>query len=81
MKIVIAAAILTVALTAPALAFQCPADVGKIDAALAAGPSLSAARIAEVKALRDSGEALHKSGKHQESVDTLAKAKEILGIK
>ena len=36
--------------------------------------------MSEVKKLRTDGEALHKAGKHQESVDTLAKAMKILGI-
>ena len=40
-----------------------------------------AQQAAEVKKLRADGEALHKSGKHQESVDTLAKAMKILNIK
>jgi hypothetical protein len=30
--------------------------------------------------LRNEGEALHNNGQHQEAVDTLAKAKEMLGI-
>ncbi len=63
-----------------AFAFQCPADMGKIDAALEAGTSLSDAEVAEVKALRDEGEQLHKAGDHQASVDTLAKAKDMLGL-
>jgi hypothetical protein len=33
-----------------------------------------------VKKYREEGEALHKAGKHQESVDTLAKAMKILKI-
>ena len=52
----------------------------KIDEALAANPQLSASQFAEVKKLRDEGEALHKAGKHQESIDTLAKAMAILKI-
>ena len=36
--------------------------------------------MAEVKKLRADGEALHKAGKHQESVDALEKAEKILGI-
>ena len=64
-----------------ALAFHCPADVKKIDAALAGNPSISASQLATVKELRDSGEAMHKAGKHQEAVDDLAKAMAILGIK
>jgi hypothetical protein len=67
--------------TSAALAFHCPADMRKIDAALAKNPSLSPAQAAEVKKYRADGEALHKAGKHQESVDTLAKAMKILNIK
>ncbi len=63
-----------------ALAFHCPADMAKIDAALAKNPPLSQAQMDEVKKLRADGEALHKAGKHQESVDMLAKAMKILNI-
>lgn len=59
--------------TGSALAFHCPADMKKIDDALAAKPALSADKLAE-------GEVLHKAGKHQESVDTLAKAMAMLGL-
>ena len=55
-------------------------DMKKIDDALATKPALSAERLAEVKQLRAEGESLHKAGKHQESVDSLAKAMAILGI-
>ena len=64
-----------------ALAFHCPADMKKIDDALAANPKLTAAQMTEVKKQRADGEALHKAGKHQESVDTLAKAMKTLGVK
>jgi hypothetical protein len=67
--------------TAGAFAFQCPMDMKKIDDALAKGPKLSAEQMSEVKKLRTEGEALHKSGKHQESMDALAKAMKILGTK
>jgi hypothetical protein len=70
--------LLTLLFTGSALAFHCPADMKKIDDALAAGPALSAEQLAEVKQLRAEGEALHKAGKHQESVDTLAKALALL---
>jgi len=66
--------------SASALAFHCPADMKKIDAALAKSPKLSAQQAADVKKFRADGETLHKAGKHQESVDTLAKAMKILGI-
>jgi len=63
-----------------AFAFHCPADMKKIDAALENSPKISAEQLAEVKKLRAEGEAQHKAGKHQESVDSLAKAMKILGI-
>lgn len=63
-----------------ALAFHCPQDMKKIDAALAKGAKISDAQMAEVKRLRADGEALHKAGKHQESVDTLGKAMKMLGV-
>jgi hypothetical protein len=63
-----------------AFAFHCPADMKKIDEALAKNPKLSQAQMTEVKKLRADGEAAHKAGKHQDSVDTLAKAMKILGI-
>ena len=73
------AAALAVASSA-AFAFHCPADMKKIDEALAKSPQLSSAQLAEVKKYRAEGETLHKAGKHQESVDTLARAMKILNI-
>ncbi|MEO8487033.1 MAG: hypothetical protein ABI585_11940 [Betaproteobacteria bacterium] len=64
-----------------AFAFHCPADMAKIDAALAKNPKLSAEKLAEVKKQRADGETFHKAGKHQESVDTLAKAMKTLDVK
>lgn len=78
MRAMIGAALL--ALSAPALAFHCPADMKKIDEAMGKNPQLSSEQAMEVKQLRAEGEELHKAGKHQESVDTLAKAMKILGI-
>jgi len=68
------------ALSAPALAFHCPADMKKIDAALEQGAGLGEQQLAEVKALRAEGEEQHKAGRHAESVATLARAMEMLGI-
>jgi hypothetical protein len=64
-----------------AFAFHCPADMKKIDDAMAKNPKLAAAQADEVKKYRAEGETLHKAGKHQESVDTLAKAMKILDVK
>jgi hypothetical protein len=66
--------------TSSAFAFHCPMEMKKIDDALAKNPPLSAEQLADVKKYRADGEALHKAGKHQESLDTLAKAEKILGI-
>lgn len=63
-----------------AFAFHCPADMKKIDEALAKNPKLSADQMSEVKKLRAEDETQHKAGKHQESVDTLAKAMKLLNI-
>jgi uncharacterized protein len=65
---------------ASAFAFHCPKDMKAIDDALAKNPKLTDAQMADVKKYRAEGEALHKAGKHQESVDTLAKAEKILGV-
>jgi hypothetical protein len=62
-----------------AFAFHCPQDMKKIDAAMGKA-KLSDGQMAEVKKYRAEGEALHKAGRHQESVDTLAKAMRIMGI-
>ena len=64
-----------------AFAFHCPKDMKAIDEAMAKNPKLSDAQMSDVKKYRAEGETLHKAGKHQESVDTLAKAMGILGIK
>ena len=66
--------------SASAFAAHCPMDMKKIDAALAQGTSLSADDLAKVKALRAEGEALHKSGKHGDSVQKLGEAMHMLGI-
>ena len=63
-----------------ALAYHCPADMKKIDAALAASPKLTAEQMTQVTKLRAEGEAQHKAGSHQASVDKLAEAMAILGI-
>jgi hypothetical protein len=70
----------TLVISTSALAFHCPADMKKIDAALAANPKLTSEQLSAVKTLRAEGETLHKAGKHQDSVDTLAKAMKILAI-
>ena len=79
------AAIAVIALIAgfssPAFAGHCPKDVKAIDAALAKSPTLSAAQMTNVKALRDEGETLHKTGKHKASLDKLHEAMKILGLK
>jgi len=75
-------ALLTAALffAGSVFAFHCPMDMKKIDDALAKNPQLTAAQMDDVKKYRAEGEAQHKAGKHQESIDTLAKAEKILGI-
>lgn len=68
---------LLVALSAPAFASTCPRLVKQIDQKVAA-MHLTGDKAAEVKKLRDEGEAQHKAGKHSESVATLKKALALL---
>jgi len=81
MKRSLAMAVALVFASGTALAFHCPKDMKEIDDALAKKPKLTEAQMKEVTKLRADGEAMHKAGKHQESVDSLAKAKGILGLK
>jgi hypothetical protein len=75
-RFLIAAAALALMAT-PAFASQCPKDMKSIDAALAAGKGGN--MMDKVKALRAEGEALHKAGKHKESVEKLAEALKLIG--
>ncbi len=73
-----AAALIMVA-SAPAFAGSCPMRMDKIDAALSTA-KLSQADMGKVTELRAKGEALHKAGKHAESVAALKEAQKLLGI-
>lgn len=76
-KIICVAAMLVFA--TPAFAFHCPADMAEIDAALPSA-SLSDEQMAQVEELRALGEKQHQAGDHAASIETLAKAKALLGI-
>ena len=60
-------------------ASSCPKEMKAIDAALP-GAKVSAAQMSDVKKLRADGETLHKAGNHAGSMESLGKAKKILGI-
>jgi outer membrane lipoprotein-sorting protein len=75
-----AAAAFVMFASASAFAYHCPQDMKKIDAALKTTKASKEA-VSEAMSLRAEGEALHKSGKHDESVKTLGRAMELLGIK
>ena len=81
MKRISALALALLFASGTAFAMHCPKDMKEIDDALAAKPKLSEAKLKEVKGLRAKGEELHKAGKHQESVDELAKAMKTLNVK
>ena len=80
MKTILVAAAVVMAMTTPALAKHCPKDVKIIDQSLPKATGLSKTQMTKVKALRDKGAALHKSGKHEESIKVLHKAIKILGV-
>ena len=79
-KSVLLTAVIAVAFAAPAFANHCPKDMAAIDAALAKNPNLSAEQLAAVKKDRAEGEALHKAGKHAESLAVLCRAEKALGL-
>ena len=64
-------------LSAPALAFHCPADIAAIDNALGK-VELSAEQRGQVEGLRDEGRTLHDAGDHAGAVRKLAEAMRIL---
>ena len=67
-----------------AWAHNCPALMAEIDEMLAAKPDLDEETIVDedlkksVKEMREEGEKLHNDGKHDESVETLERALELL---
>lgn len=66
-------------LSSLALAHNCPNEMKAIDAKMPT-VQLSAENMSKVKGLRAKGEALHKEGKHTESMAALAEAKKMLGM-
>jgi hypothetical protein len=80
MRLAILAAVASLMFAGPALANGCPGLMAKVDDALAKNPSLTAEQLAEVQQLRADGEAQHTSGQHAQSMESLGKALEILGV-
>lgn len=84
MKRIVTAVACAVALalaSGPALAFHCPKDIAANREAIAAAEKAGKdpKKIAEAKKLNDEALTLHQAGKHQESIDTAAKVKGVLG--
>ena len=69
---------LTLSLSSPAFASQCPRIMKQVDDKLSSA-QLSAGQMEKVRQLREEGERLHKAGKHDESVQKLKEAMAILG--
>lgn len=63
-----------------AFASHCPLDVKAVGDALATNASLSADLKSEAQSLMDKGAKQHADGDHGGSVETLHKARHILGI-
>lgn len=79
MKHVLTMAAILVVVATPAIAGHCPRDVKAIDEALD-DAMVGAAQMSEIKAARDKGERMHKSGKHGESLKVLHEALKKLGV-
>jgi hypothetical protein len=80
-SMMVAAVAFSLGAAGTAVAGSCPAEMKKIDAALATSPKLTDAQMSEVKKLRADGETAHKAGSHADSMVSLNKAKAILGVK
>ena len=79
-RVLLSAAIAVVAggfISAPALAGHCPKDVKKINAAMS---KMDDKKMSMAKDAATKGLALHKAGKHKESIKVLHGAMETLGI-
>lgn len=77
------AVLVVVAFSTAAFAASCPLYMGEIDAALedpAVAERLSEEQLAEVRQLRKKGEEAHRAGDHAQSMKSLGRAKEVLGI-
>ena len=79
MKKLLTALALTAFLSGTAFANSCPAQVKKIDEALASSTASEEVK-AQAQALRDEGQALHDSGDHAGSMAKLTEAQTLLGI-
>jgi hypothetical protein len=74
---------LLLAFSSAAFANSCPLYMNDIDEALAdpgIEQRLSEEQLSEVRQLRKQGEQAHQDGDHAKSMDSLSRAKEILGI-
>ncbi|MCE8025400.1 MULTISPECIES: hypothetical protein [Halomonadaceae] len=77
------AAMVLLAFALPAWAHMCPALMSEIDEALQDEEKvaqLSEDELERVHELRAQGEQYHNDGEHDQSVDVLNEAKEILGV-
>lgn len=77
-KLILATAAAFVLAASPAYAGSCPKIMKQVDAALSKSTA-SAENKAKAMALRAEGEAMHKAGKHGESVKALNEAMKLLG--
>lgn len=68
------------AFSTPIWAMHCPMDMAKIDEHLKTDPPSDPAILTRVKELRAEGEKLHQAGDHQQSLEVLGEAQQLLGI-
>ncbi len=78
LKRTLLAAAAAVLIASPAFASECPKHMKALDEAMTKNMSKA---TAEVKKLRADGEALHKAGKHADSMVALKKAEGMMGMK
>lgn len=62
----------------PVLAMHCPMDMAKIDSMLESNPPTDTEVLERVAELRAEGEELHNAGDHEQAVEVLGEALELL---
>jgi hypothetical protein len=81
MRVVLVVPAMLVALATPAWASQCPSRIAALDELISQhGSMLNPEKMAQVNELRDKAEQAHAAGNHDESVNSVQRAQDLIGM-
>lgn len=80
-RIILLAAVLGACAAPAAGADECEDLMVRFDAATAAGVAVAPGTLADARALRAEGQAQHEAGEHDDAIDSLATALDLIGVK